>query len=205
MQRNLLPIILFSGAYLLTALAWVLVQGNYEFLAYIVIVLVLAGAVIAVDARVRLPEPLLWCLSAWGLLHMAGGLVPVPEAWPIGGETHVLYNLWLIDGRLKYDQAVHAFGFGVTTWLCWECLKSMLAERGAPVFPTFGKLVLCAAAGMGFGALNEVIEFVITLIVPENNVGGYVNTGLDLVSNMVGAIGAALLIRWRYSAGPRTP
>ena len=205
MQRHLLPIILFSGAYLLAALGWVLVQGNYEFLAYIVIVLVLAGAVVAVNARVELPASLLWCLSAWGLLHMAGGLVKVPEAWPVGGETHVLYNLWLIDGKLKYDQAVHAFGFGVTTWLCWECLRSMLDERGAPVVPTFGKLVLCAAAGMGFGALNEVIEFMITLIVPENNVGGYVNTGLDLVSNMVGAIGAALLIRWRYSADPGAP
>lgn len=198
MQRNLLPIILFTSAYLLLALVWVLIQGNYEFLAYIVIVLVLAAAVVAVNANVTLPIPLLWCLSAWGLLHMAGGLVQVPDGWPIRGETPVLYNLWLIDGGLKYDQAVHAFGFGVTTWLCWECLRSMLEKQGKPVTPTFGKLVLCVAAGMGFGALNEVIEFVITLIVPENNVGGYVNTGLDLVSNMVGAIVAALLIRWLY-------
>jgi hypothetical protein len=205
MQRHLLPVILFSSAYLLGALAWVLAQGNYEFLAYIVIVLILAAAVVAVNASVQLPIALLWCLSFWGLLHMAGGLVPVPEAWPVGGDTHVLYNLWLIDGGLKYDQAVHAFGFGITTWLCWECLKSMLAARGLPVIPTFGKLVLCAAAGMGFGALNEVIEFVITLIVPENNVGGYVNTGLDLVSNMVGAVVAAVLIRWRYSRNARTP
>ena len=49
---------------------------------------------------------------------------------------------------------------------------------------------------MGFGALNEVIEFVATLTVPETNVGGYVNTGWDLVSNMIGSITAAVLIWW---------
>lgn len=61
---------------------------------------------------------------------------------------------------------------------------------------TFGGLALCALAGMGLGALNEVIEFIITLLVPENNVGGYVNTALDLVYNMVGAVIAALVIRF---------
>ena len=48
---------------------------------------------------------------------------------------------------------------------------------------------------MGFGALNEVVEFAATLSVPETNVGGYVNTGWDLVSNLVGCITAAILIR----------
>ena len=47
---------------------------------------------------------------------------------------------------------------------------------------------------MGFGALNEVIEFIATLMVPNTNVGGYVNTGWDLVANMIGASVAATLI-----------
>ena len=74
----------------------------------------------------------------------------------------------------------------------------MLADRtGQPreiVRPSPGMLVLCAAAGMGFGALNEVIEFVATLTVPKTNVGGYENTGWDLVSNMIGSVLAAVLI-----------
>jgi glycopeptide antibiotics resistance protein len=52
---------------------------------------------------------------------------------------------------------------------------------------------------MGFGALNEVIEFTVTLLIQETNVGGYVNNSLDLVFNMCGAVLAALVIRWRYS------
>jgi hypothetical protein len=55
--------------------------------------------------------------------------------------------------------------------------------------------VLCAAGGMGFGALNEVIEFIAVLTIPNTNVGGYVNTGFDLVANLVGCVIAAVLIR----------
>jgi hypothetical protein len=103
----------------------------------------------------------------------------------------VLYDLWLIPARLKYDQLVHALGFAVTTWACWEALRRALSDRR----PRTGPLVLCAAAGMGFGALNEVVEFVAVLVLPETNVGGYESTGWDLVSNLVGSIAAALAIR----------
>ena len=81
----------------------------------------------------------------------------------------------------------------MTTWVCWQGLRSVLVNFG-PARPTFGLMVLCAAAGMGFGALNEVIEFTATLLVPETNVGGYVNTGWDLVSNLTGTVIAATLI-----------
>ena len=60
-------------------------------------------------------------------------------------------------------------------------------------------LTLVTAAGMGFGAMNEVVEFIATLTMPETNVGGYVNTGWDLVSNLVGCVFAAILIRLRSS------
>lgn len=47
---------------------------------------------------------------------------------------------------------------------------------------------------MGFGAANEVIEFLATIILPETNVGGYENTGWDLVANFVGSLLAAVVI-----------
>ena len=53
------------------------------------------------------------------------------------------------------------------------------------------------SAGLGFGALNEVVEFAATLLVPETNVGGYRNTGWDLVANLFGATAAVSLI-WSY-------
>lgn len=189
----------FTVAY--TALAAVAAssRGNAEFLLYIAVMLVLGALALVVHARVDLGIGLLWALSLWGLLHMAGGLVSVPADWPIAGEMRVLYSWWLVPGRLKYDHVVHAYGFGVTTCVCWRCLRAMLAGRGATSLrPTAGLLLLCALAAMGLGALNEVVEFAATLLVPETNVGGYENTCWDLVANMTGALAAAAGI-WLWS------
>ena len=49
---------------------------------------------------------------------------------------------------------------------------------------------------MGFGAMNELVEFAATMTMPDTNVGGYVNTGFDLVANFIGASAACLLIRF---------
>jgi hypothetical protein len=55
---------------------------------------------------------------------------------------------------------------------------------------------------MGLGAINEIIEFVATVVVPETGVGGYVNNALDLCWNGVGAtIAAARFVpRWGSEA-----
>jgi hypothetical protein len=51
---------------------------------------------------------------------------------------------------------------------------------------------------MGFGALNEVIEFIAVLTIPNTNVGGYIHTGWDLVFNLIGCLIAAMMIRSRW-------
>lgn len=192
---------LFTAAYMLAAVAGAVVRGNKEFLFYIVVMLVLISVMTLVHFRVRLSSLALWGMSIWGLSHMAGGLVAVPESWPINGDIRVLYSWWLIPDRLKYDQIVHAWGFGMTTIVCWEGLCAAIAgftgRTKDSIPPTVGLLILVAAAGMGFGALNEIIEFVATLLVPKTNVGGYENTGWDLVSNLVGVAVAALYLRVR--------
>ena len=193
---RLLPLVAFTAIYMLAAVVGAMLQGNKEFVFYIAVMLVLIGVVTLVHRAVTLAMGLLWALSLWGLLHMAGGLVPLPAGWPFNGEHAVLYSAWIIPQRLKYDQIVHAYGFGVTTWVCWHCLKSSL-QRGFAIQlkPTFGMMVICAAAGVGFGALNEVVEFIAVLTIPNTNVGGYENTGWDLVANLCGATVAAIAIR----------
>jgi uncharacterized membrane protein len=197
---RLLPLGAFTSLYMLTAVAGSMAQGNKEFIFYIVVMLILVGAVVLVHRAARLTAALLWALSIWGLLHMAGGLVPLPKGWPYNGDHAVLYSWWIIPQRLKYDQIVHAYGFGVTSWVCWHCLKSaMYRGFGIQLRPTFGLLVLSTAAGVGFGALNEVVEFIAVLTIPNTNVGGYENTGWDLVANLLGASATALIIRLRDS------
>lgn len=59
--------------------------------------------------------------------------------------------------------------------------------------------------GMGLGALNEVVEFVATLVQPQSNVGGYRNTGFDLVFNMLGSGVVALWALRRASVATHAP
>ncbi len=129
-RAGLLRVALFSAAYLLAALFGAFATGNGEFVFYIVVMIVLAGVVGIVHFNIGLPESALWALSIWGLAHMAGGLISVPAGWPTQGPNQVLYSLWLIPDRLKYDQIVHAYGFGVTTWICWLGLQASLSGSG---------------------------------------------------------------------------
>lgn len=184
----------FSVLYLMTALVAAITLQNREFLIYIGVTVVLMSITLWTHLQVRFHPVSLWGLSVWGLVHMAGGLLRVPDSWPIGGETPVLYNLWLIPGLLKFDQVVHAYGFGLMTWISWQGLQKAFANRGVALTPTLGTLTLCVMSATGFGALNEVIEFIATRILPKTNVGGYENTGWDLVSNLAGSLIASLLI-----------
>ena len=164
-------------------------KGNSEFLFYAGTMVVMAGVVLAVDRVVGLSMLAIGGLLAWAILHLAGGNVPA-------GEAGVLYNFRPAPWLPKYDQAVHAFGFAVATLVCWECLSHGLKKRlGNAPRPTLGLMAACVLMGIGLGALNEVIEFVAVLTMPETNVGGYENTGWDLVSNLVGALTMAVLIR----------
>lgn len=206
----------FTAAYLVASAFGAWAVGNGEFVFYIAVMLVLIGAVLGIDRRVGFSPALMWCLTTWGAIHMAGGLVPVPEAWPINGDQRVLYSWWIVTFAtasegivtygIKYDQLTHAFGFGVTAWACWQGLVRTIRSARAEdqrnseidewVEPTLGRLTLCFTAAMGFGALNEVVEFIATRLGPTN-VGGYTNTGYDLIANGVGALIAVVMIRYR--------
>lgn len=192
--RSPLPVALFTIAYLACASFFAVTRHNGEFILYIAVVLLLGCIVLLLHRRVHLPQSALWALSVWGLFHMLGGFVPVPAALTDNGSG-VLYSLWLIPSTLKYDQALHAYGFAVATWICWLCVRAVPGIR-----PTTGILALCALASMGLGALNEIIEFFAVLTLPGTNVGGYENTGWDLVSNFTGAVIAATIIRFRSHA-----
>lgn len=179
----------FVVLYSLAAAAYCLSIGNTEFLFYVGVMVVIGAAVSVVHWRVRLSAACLWAMAIWGLSHMCGGLVRV------GPDGDVLYNYWLVGssyGRgIKYDNLAHAYGFGVATWLSWQCLRVRLADQR----PGFGPLLLCVLAGEGLGAVNEIIEFTATQLMPKTNVGDYANNAWDLVFNILGCIIAAALIR----------
>lgn len=175
-NRRDLPVILFSAAYMVVFVGVSLTRHNYEFILYAGVVVVLAAWILAKQPSVQFDPVILWGLSLWGLLHMAGGNIRVGD--------EVLYNLQLIPRVLRYDQLVHAFGFGTATLACFHILKGMLnpeTPRGLTL------IILVALMGCGLGALNEIVEFIAVKLLPETNVGGYDNTLWDLVFNLIGA------------------
>ncbi len=188
---------IFTGVYMAAAAALALRDFNQEFIFYGLVMLALIGTVWWLDTRVRLSALSLWCLAIWGLAHMMGGTIAIPERLTEPGEQSVLYSLRLAPWFPKYDQIVHAFGFFTSTLVAWRALNASVegVAPGRTLPATFGPIFAAMMVGMGLSAMNEIIEFVATLIFPNTNVGGYVNTGWDLVSNLVGCVIAAVLIR----------
>lgn len=176
-------------------------QGNWEFLYYSAWLVVFAMGVLVLDARVRLPFVVYWGLTLWCLAHLAGGIMPIPESLAEPGRPPNLYNLRVAAWAPKYDQVVHCLGFLVATLCAWCGLRARVLEAGSTAQGQtaaarrvgFGLFLAVVLMGMGLGAMNEVIEFVATRIMPWTNVGGYENTGWDLVSNLVGCLIAACL------------
>jgi uncharacterized membrane protein YjdF len=166
-------------------------RQNYEFLLYIGVIIFFLFVIIATNRKVGYPDSLLWGLTVWAYLHMSGGGLYV------GGKK--LYELILIPisdkyGIFRFDQFVHIVGFGVSTLLMYYLLTLILPERPKQWAAVS---VLVVMAGLGVGALNEIVEFLATVIVPETGVGGYINTAMDLVSDLVGALLAMGYIRLR--------
>jgi len=183
MRRGFGPLVLFVFAYMVVfgAMAWR--ARNAEFIMYSAAMVVIILLVLWIHTRVRFTLPLLWLLAIWGFLHMAGGNVPV--------NGSVLYSYRPFAALPRYDQCVHAFGFFCATLASWQALR--VASRGQ-LRATLGPVFAAVLCGLGLGAVNEVLEFAATQLLPHTNVGGYVNTGWDLVSNTVGAVLAGLFI-----------
>ena len=162
-------------------------------LTYVATLVVLGLALLRLDRTVGFSDLVAVGVTAWALSHLAGGLIG------LDGDR-VLYNAVLLP-HLRYDNVVHFFGFGVAGVAAWEALAPRLGCRDpAPLAAG----ITVWFFGMGVGALNEVVEFAIALNVEESNIGGYLNTGRDLVANMAGAAVAALVVvrRIRSAAVP---
>ena len=185
-------LIVFNLVYIVAFTAYYLFIQNYEFLWYVAVLVFFFVLIAATLRRSKFNYVILWGLSIWGLLHMAGGGVVV------NGE--VLYRLHLINIAgsgdlfiLKFDQVVHFFGFGVATLVVYHLLRPYLNEK------TNWKVIylILIVAGSGLGVLNEIVEFTAVVSLSETGVGGYENTLLDLIFNTLGAVAATVFIHFR--------
>jgi uncharacterized membrane protein YjdF len=193
LSARLRAITLFVVFYLVSAMGLAAYNGNGEFIFYGVVVCCLMAIVAYMDWRVKFSPLVLWGLAIWGLVHLAGGLMPIPAALTEPGGDPVLYSLRLHPDLPKFDQLVHVYGFGISALATYEALcvrfKTRLPLDSAVIFIVF-------LVAIGLGTVNEIIEFIAVLVMPHTNVGGYINTGWDMVSNAVGAVLAIAYLKY---------
>jgi uncharacterized membrane protein YjdF len=175
-----------------SAMLYVVGLGAYGFatgarltVSYVLIVAVLGGLVASLDQRVGLSRVALAGLWLWGLGHLAGGTIG------LDGDR-VLYNAQLV-GPVHFDNIVHFIGFAAAGLTVWEALRLTVPR------PWMALLVVWLF-GQGVGALNEVIEFIISNTVKDTNIGGYHNTGRDLVANLFGSALAGMIAAQRAAS-----
>lgn len=192
LKKGQIGLIIFNLLYILAFTVYYLSIKNYEFLWYVAVMLFFLALIGATLSRSKFDYFILWGLSLWGFLHMAGGGIRI--------NGNVLYALPIVHlfnigdtFVLKFDQFVHAFGFAVTTLVANHLLKSYWNNKVnyKVVYPA----LVCIS--MGLGSLNEIVEFIAVATFPETGVGGYFNTALDLVFNTIGAIIAVVFIHLR--------
>lgn len=182
-------LLLFNLVYVIGFTIYYISIKNYEFLVYIGVLVALFVLVAGTLRKTGFSYALLWGLSLWGLMHMAGGGVR------INGAT--LYSLKLIPIMetseyfiLRFDQFVHAYLYFVMVFVIYQLLKDKIK-------PSLNKRVFYAVlllVSVGVGAGNEIVEFSTVLFFEKTGVGGYYNNSWDLVFNALGALIAVIIL-----------
>lgn len=184
-------ILVFTILYILGFGIYYLIAENYEFLWYIAILVVLTLLTITLNKKYNFNPILLFGVSIWGLMHMAGGSIFI-----YGKNLYSLILFPIFSSNItgtdlfRYDQFAHFYFHFVVTFLIYIILKNYLNKNyDKSIISIFLLLVI-----MGIGALNEIIELTAVLIVKDTGVGDYFNNAWDLVFNTLGAILAIVII-----------
>jgi len=178
---NLVALIIFGFGFIS--------RKNCEFIIYIGVIVFFILLIIHTNKKIYYPNPVLWGLTVWAVMHMAGGAVY------IGGTK--LYELMIFNLSqrypiFRYDQLVHIIGFAMATMTMFYVLKPLLRPD---ISKGVALSIVVFTSGLGIGAFNEILEFITASVVPETGVGGYLNTSLDLVADAVGALAALFILR----------
>ena len=88
LKKGQKPILIANILYLAVATIYFIFNKNYEFLIYVGVITLVLALILSTNHKINYPNPLLWGMTFWGLLHMLGGSVY------IGGTR--LYDLMLV-------------------------------------------------------------------------------------------------------------
>jgi len=184
MSQSLIPVVTFSALYLIIGGLYFARDLNLEFVIYVAVIIAIFAGVFSTLRHTQFSIWMLWLLSLWGLMHVAGGAVQTADGVLFAYRFYPFMDFGGDFYILKYDQVVHAYLYGLVAMMSYHALRVPMGVVG------HGFLVALAAAmiSLGVSGLNEIMEFLIVVTLERNGVGGYENAMLDLIFNLGGAI-----------------
>jgi hypothetical protein len=185
LRRNRESATAFAVAVLLLSAVALARHETARLRPYLQVVAALVVLTALADRAAQFSRPMVAALTSLVILHLVGGLMT-----PLGNAP-TFYETWLIQGVVKFVQAVHLYGSAVLTFACAHLVIGLLGDA---VHRGRGLAFVAALMACGLGALNELVEFLFGLNNPHFFAGGMENTGWDLAFNLAGAVIGAVLI-----------
>lgn len=189
LTHNQKALLLLNGVVVI-GFGWYYMQdANYEFLAYAGTIAVVTAVLFSTLKWSRFSNGIILGVTVWGILHMLGGSVMTSD-----GVLYAYRIFPFFDGGgefyiLKMDQVIHAYLYGVVGLMFFHLLREVVGIKTHTAF--IAATAIFAAAG--FSIINEIVEFLAAVNLPETGVGGYHNTVLDMIFNLSGATLAVLI------------
>ncbi|MCK4649961.1 DUF2238 domain-containing protein [Candidatus Pacearchaeota archaeon] len=178
MNKELIPSVIVGLVSLMSLIRFALTK-NWEFIFYVLAVMIFFYSVIRSDKIFNYPRIAIWGLAAWVVMHMAGGVVYI--------KGIRLYDFILISlvgepyNILKYDQLVHFFCYIVIGLLVCSITKKYFGKMDGV------KIIILILIVLGTGTFYELLEFGTVVMLASTGVGGYYNLILDLFFDLIGA------------------
>lgn len=175
----------FTFVYMLFFVVFSVINKNYEFVYYIIVLSILMFIIILYHKKMHLSATIISGLIVLGAMHLAGGILKIKNVR--------LYDIWLIPNLFRYDNLVHLFGTFIATFVVYSLLKPhldiKLKHHKVLLY------ILMVLITMGLSVMNELLEFgAVVFLNAAEQVGDYMNNALDLVFNMIGSLIACVFV-----------
>ena len=186
----------FTILYTLGFTAFSLSLENYSALPHLGLQLALMLFLYIAHRRIHYAPPLLWTFSFFGLLNLAGGLIPFHST--DAGMPIYLNDLWVLHERLTYRTLVHVYGFAIVTWVNWQTLCNIIHNRyQRRLMPSTGLLMLVVSSAIGYGAIGEMVAHLADHCLNPERMINITIVCDNMIGNLCGALLASVIIKIR--------